>query len=177
MLGVEVSRGGWRLLAVLSLLAASGCWAPVSRTMGGVPTWGLVAAAAVPLVVHELAHLLAGRLVGLRPQAVEVCGLGLGARLAADPDDRPSWTRRRRARQQAVVSLAGPLSALPCAVAAVAVVGDPAILALLLAACCGSLAQLLPRPGSDGDRLLRALRLLRARQPGRPRQALQLAAV
>lgn len=175
MFGIEVSRGGWRLLAVLALLAASGCWAPVDRTMAGVPTWGLVAAAAVPLVVHELAHLAAGRLVGLKPLAFEIRGTGLGARLAGDPDDRPAWTRRRRARQQAAVSAAGPLSALPCALAAVAAVGDPAILALLLAACCGSLVQLVPRPGSDGDRLLRALRLLRGAPAGH-RVALQLAA-
>lgn len=158
---VRVSRGGWLLLAVLGMLAVSGCWAPVDRAMAGVPTWGLVAATVIPLLVHEVAHLVAGALVGLRPHALEINGGGLGAVLSADPDDRPRARQRRRARQQVVVSLAGPLSALPLALLGCALIADPAVLAMWLAACAGSLAQLLPRDGSDGYRLLLALRQLR----------------
>ena len=173
---IRVSRAGWLLLGVLVLLAASGCWAPVDLWMAGVPTWGLVLAVAVPLVLHEVAHLLAGRLVGLRPVALEVGGGGLGAVLEADPDDRPRGRQRRRARQQAVVSLGGPLSALPLTLAGAGLISDPALLAMWLAACAGSLIQLAPRPGSDGHRLMAALLQLRA-TPMRQRATLRLAAL
>lgn len=173
---VRVSRGGWVLIGVLLVLAAAGCWGPVDRAMVGVPMWGLVGAVVVPLVLHEIAHLIAGALVGLRAVALEVGGAGFGAVLAGDPDDRPRGRQRRRARQQVVVSLAGPLSALPLALLGLALVADPAVLSLWLAACAGSLAQLLPRPGSDGHRLRMALAQLRL-VPVHRRAALRLAIV
>lgn len=171
---VRVSRGGWVLLGLLGLLAVSGWWAPIDRAMTGVPMWGLVLAVAVPLLMHELAHLLAGLLVGLRPQALEVGGAGLGAVLAGDPDDRPRGRQRRRAREQAVISLSGPLSALPLCLLGAGLIGDAAVLAMWLAACAGSFVQLVPRPGSDGQRLLAALGQLRA-VPSHRRAQLRLA--
>lgn len=149
---IEVSGGGWAVVAALVVVAGAPLlgWGP-----GSVPMWGLVAALIVPVLVHEAGHLAAARLVGLRPVGLRLTGTSI----AAVASSRAGGSAARTPLQQVAVSLGGPVTAMPLAALAL-VLTDPVVSCVWVLSCAGSLLQLVPLKGSDGQRLLDAARAL-----------------
>lgn len=134
---VEIHRSGWVLMGVLVLF---GC-----KDLG----WRYGAAGGLlviaSLLVHELAHVAVARRLG-----VPVYGIGIKLMGA--------YTRRRYARrpeQDALIAAAGPAAslALVLATAMIPKVG----LWVAVWNMCIVLLNVLPVPGSDGERIVRSL--------------------
>lgn len=136
-LSVEIHRSGWVLMGVL---VAFGC-----KDLGWRYGWAGGLLVVGSLLAHELAHVAAARWLG-----VPVYGIGIKIMGA--------YTRRRYASRpghDALIAAAGPLASLVLVLATVLIPKVGLWVAVWNA--CVVMLNVLPVPGSDGERIVRSL--------------------
>jgi Zn-dependent protease len=149
---LRIDRGGW-LIVLFCLLVG---FRPMGEHLAAGALLGVLTAAS--LLLHECGHALTARWLGVRVQEVGVCLKG-------------PYIRRERAldaRQEAVIALGGPMVNAFLAVEVWRVGGGLgcwlALFNLVLL-----VSNLLPFPGSDGQRILSSLQgMAAARVKTRP---------
>jgi stage IV sporulation protein FB len=151
----------WSLLALMAVYVAAG--------QGYQMALGFLA-----VLSHELAHVVAARVLGLDVESVELLPFGGVARLAGlDAED---------AARQSLVAMAGPLSSLVLAAVAVTVPMvlpvNPDLLRFFVVVNVGlALFNLVPAGPLDGGRLWRALRSMRVGYAAARREVRRVAEV